>query len=251
MHGPLRHSPTPARPRTQSLLRCRWDPGTRYCLAALLRIAHGVAAALQHMHAQGIAHGDVYAHNVLADAAGDPVLVDYGLSFCCCFWGCGDGKEVGQGGYEEKVPRARKKAALPSCLWWTLFLWDAVPGIPMGFWDLARSLLPMLNSSPPPPLPLQARPFGTTARGTGTLRRRRCRPMACSWRACCSSWTSASKVAAGVRALAVGRPRRIGRRLACAVCHVPGCHVSPLPWPPPALWNPPPLNNGTQAWRRR
>jgi serine/threonine protein kinase len=39
------------------------------------------------MHSKGICHGDVYAHNVLADSEGNAVLCDYGeaapLSLSC------------------------------------------------------------------------------------------------------------------------------------------------------------------------
>jgi serine/threonine protein kinase len=33
------------------------------------------------MHRRHLAHGDVYAHNMLADAAGNTVLCDYGAAF--------------------------------------------------------------------------------------------------------------------------------------------------------------------------
>ncbi|KAL6779674.1 hypothetical protein ACKKBG_A13250 [Auxenochlorella protothecoides x Auxenochlorella symbiontica] len=73
--------PLAAKPDHKSLLRCTWAPGTRYTLAVLLRIAHSVAVALAYLHARGIAHGDVYAHNVLAGPCGKAVLCDYGASF--------------------------------------------------------------------------------------------------------------------------------------------------------------------------
>jgi serine/threonine protein kinase len=41
-------------------------------------VATGLAAALEHMHSQGVAHGDVYAHNLLADEEGNVFLCDYG-----------------------------------------------------------------------------------------------------------------------------------------------------------------------------
>jgi hypothetical protein len=34
----------------QSLLRCRWAPGLAFPLGWLLKVAIGVAAALEHMH---------------------------------------------------------------------------------------------------------------------------------------------------------------------------------------------------------
>ena len=65
-------------PPTQFLLRCRWAPGQTFQLPWLVRVAHGVAGALEHMHYRGICHGDVYAHNVLADEQGHATLCDYG-----------------------------------------------------------------------------------------------------------------------------------------------------------------------------
>ena len=70
-----------AKPTSESLLRCRWPEGAALELPWVLRVATGVAAALEHMHTRGAAHGDVYAHNVLADAEGNAVLCDYGAAF--------------------------------------------------------------------------------------------------------------------------------------------------------------------------
>jgi serine/threonine protein kinase len=50
---------------------CRW----------VLKAAHDTATALGYLHEHHIAHGDVYAHNMLADDAGNTVLCDYGASF--------------------------------------------------------------------------------------------------------------------------------------------------------------------------
>lgn len=73
--------PIAEKPNLQSLLRCRWAPGLALQLPWVLRVAAGVAAALEHMHYKGICHGDVYAHNVMADEAGHATLCDYGASF--------------------------------------------------------------------------------------------------------------------------------------------------------------------------
>ncbi|KAK9834070.1 hypothetical protein WJX81_007769 [Elliptochloris bilobata] len=74
--------PLAAKPDLVSLLRCRWAPGAAYAPAWVARVAAGVAAALAHLHSLGVCHGDVYAHNVMADAAGTATLLDYGASFC-------------------------------------------------------------------------------------------------------------------------------------------------------------------------
>lgn len=66
------------KPNLQSLLRCRWAAGLKLELQYVLRAASDVASALAYLHAHGICHGDVYAHNVLADESGRAVLCDYG-----------------------------------------------------------------------------------------------------------------------------------------------------------------------------
>jgi len=47
---------------------------------AALRLALGIAAAAAHLHAQGIAHGDLYAHNILHLADGTALLGDFGAA---------------------------------------------------------------------------------------------------------------------------------------------------------------------------
>jgi len=44
------------------------------------RLAAGVAEALEHLHRLGFVHADLKPENVLVDAAGEPVLCDFGLS---------------------------------------------------------------------------------------------------------------------------------------------------------------------------
>ena len=79
--------PLAAKPTHDSLLRCRWAPGTIMPPRTGLLAALGVARALSHLHSLGICHGDVYAHNVLADDKGHAVLCDYGARTCA---GCMD-----------------------------------------------------------------------------------------------------------------------------------------------------------------
>ena len=69
-----------------SLATCTRDvytPGTAFGLAAVLRLARGVASAGAHLHAQGILHGDLYAHNILHAADGTALLGDFGAA---CFF---------------------------------------------------------------------------------------------------------------------------------------------------------------------
>jgi len=70
--------PLAAKPNLQSLLRCRWPPGACFAPGWVARVAHCVASALAYLHSRCICHGDVYAHNILADAHGRATLLDYG-----------------------------------------------------------------------------------------------------------------------------------------------------------------------------
>lgn len=46
-----------------------------------MKILLGLLSALKELHAQGISHGDVYAHNIFLSADGTPVLSDFGSGF--------------------------------------------------------------------------------------------------------------------------------------------------------------------------
>ncbi|MFD1873795.1 leucine-rich repeat-containing protein kinase family protein [Hymenobacter bucti] len=70
-------------PSLASCTRDVYAPGTVYSLPAALKMALGIAAAAAHLHAQGIMHGDLYAHNILYTEAGDALLGDFGAA---CFF---------------------------------------------------------------------------------------------------------------------------------------------------------------------
>jgi hypothetical protein len=73
-----------------SLATCTRDvykPGTVFSLETALNIARGIAAAAGHLHAQGILHGDLYAHNILVTAEGNALLGDFGAA---CFFDADD-----------------------------------------------------------------------------------------------------------------------------------------------------------------
>ncbi|OON66452.1 leucine-rich repeat-containing protein kinase family protein [Hymenobacter sp. CRA2] len=53
---------------------------TRFSVEAALRIARGIAGVAAHLHAQGILHGDLYAHNILTTEAGECLLGDFGAA---------------------------------------------------------------------------------------------------------------------------------------------------------------------------
>ncbi len=46
----------------------------------VLAIAHGIASAVRQLHARGIVHGDLYAHNILHAPAGGCLLGDFGAA---------------------------------------------------------------------------------------------------------------------------------------------------------------------------
>jgi serine/threonine protein kinase len=46
----------------------------------VLKMAHGLALALTHIHERCLVHGDVYAHNVLHDGKGGVRLGDFGAA---------------------------------------------------------------------------------------------------------------------------------------------------------------------------
>ena len=80
--GLVEGSPLAEKPNASSVLRCRWEGGKTYPLRFLLSVGARVAGALQHLHALGVMHGDVYAHNVVATPDGArATLLDYGASF--------------------------------------------------------------------------------------------------------------------------------------------------------------------------
>ena len=66
-------------PSLESCSRDVYDPALRLDLDVALRIACDVATGAAHLHARGLSHGDLYAHNTLWDGAtGQAVLSDLG-----------------------------------------------------------------------------------------------------------------------------------------------------------------------------
>lgn len=66
-----------------SLASCSRDvyaDGTRFGAAEARGLAGGIRSALTHLHARGLMHGDLYAHNVLIDATGHALLGDFGAA---------------------------------------------------------------------------------------------------------------------------------------------------------------------------
>jgi len=67
-------------PSLDSCTRDVYPAEARFDLDAAIRIAHGIASAAEHLHAQGITHGDLYAHNILHGADGQALLGDFGAA---------------------------------------------------------------------------------------------------------------------------------------------------------------------------
>lgn len=68
-------------PSFESCSRDVYAAGLRLSPEAARRLLSGVAAAVAHLHARGLMHGDLYAHNILWDgAAGEAALTDFGAA---------------------------------------------------------------------------------------------------------------------------------------------------------------------------
>jgi hypothetical protein len=67
-------------PSLESCTRDVYPAGARYSLETAVRVAAGVASAAGHLHARGIIHGDLYAHNILTTLAGEARLADFGAA---------------------------------------------------------------------------------------------------------------------------------------------------------------------------
>lgn len=67
-------------PSLESCTRDTYAADTAFELSVVLKIARGIAAAAEHLHARGIMHGDLYAHNILIDGKGNSLLGDFGAA---------------------------------------------------------------------------------------------------------------------------------------------------------------------------
>ena len=66
-----------------SLASCSRDvyaSDTRFSAEVAVRIAGGIASVAEHLHRQGITHGDLYGHNILWNEHGDCLLGDFGAA---------------------------------------------------------------------------------------------------------------------------------------------------------------------------
>lgn len=67
-------------PSLESCTRDIYPAELRFTLATVLNIARGIASVAEHLHARGIMHGDLYAHNILWNDQGDCLLGDFGAA---------------------------------------------------------------------------------------------------------------------------------------------------------------------------
>ncbi|MDO8990189.1 MAG: leucine-rich repeat-containing protein kinase family protein [Sideroxyarcus sp.] len=67
-------------PSLESCTRDIYPAETAFSLETTLKIALGIAEVAAHLHAQGVMHGDLYAHNILWNGQGDCLLGDFGAA---------------------------------------------------------------------------------------------------------------------------------------------------------------------------
>ena len=67
-------------PSLDSCTRDVYPADTRFELPVVLRIAQSIVSVAQHLHKQGIMHGDLYGHNILHCGEGRTLLGDFGAA---------------------------------------------------------------------------------------------------------------------------------------------------------------------------
>jgi len=67
-------------PSLASCTRDVYAADAQFTLDAVIRLALGIASAAQQLHARGILHGDLYAHNILRNEDGQALLGDFGAA---------------------------------------------------------------------------------------------------------------------------------------------------------------------------
>jgi hypothetical protein len=68
-------------PSLESCTRDVYPPNLRVSASTVLNVARQMAAAVAHLHQQGVMHGDLYAHNILWNPAnGEALLSDFGAA---------------------------------------------------------------------------------------------------------------------------------------------------------------------------
>lgn len=67
-------------PSLDSCTRDTYGEETSFTIATILQIAIAISSAAAHLHAQGIMHGDLYAHNIMTNDRGNCLLGDFGAA---------------------------------------------------------------------------------------------------------------------------------------------------------------------------
>lgn len=73
-------APLAGPPSMASCSRDVYPPGLALPAAQAHAIGQAASAALEHLHAHGLQHGDLYAHNLLVDGQGHALLSDFGAA---------------------------------------------------------------------------------------------------------------------------------------------------------------------------
>ena len=67
-------------PTFQTCTRDTFKDNVLFSLSQIKTILLGIASVCIHLHSRGILHGDLYAHNILIDNSGHPLLTDFGAA---------------------------------------------------------------------------------------------------------------------------------------------------------------------------
>lgn len=67
-------------PSLATCTRDTYHTNISFTVPYIVKVLKGIAAAGTHLHARGIQHGDLYAHNILVNAVGDALLGDFGAA---------------------------------------------------------------------------------------------------------------------------------------------------------------------------
>lgn len=67
-------------PDFDTCTRDTYSANASFPLPVILRLTIGIASVAAHLHAEGIMHGDLYAHNILVDETGHSLLGDFGAA---------------------------------------------------------------------------------------------------------------------------------------------------------------------------
>ena len=67
-------------PDFNTCTRDTYSANASFSLPVIFRLTKGISSAAAHLHAKGIMHGDLYAHNILVNEMGDSLLGDFGAA---------------------------------------------------------------------------------------------------------------------------------------------------------------------------